>query len=124
MSLHLRVGNFKKDSHDYLPRLSALQAIIDQNVSEGVINLFSEKPKLAAVLLKDLRDATFSAADGALGTKQTFATMGNSKKLVCSRSTFSGWVATLVSHQGGKVWWPNASAQNILPRADSEWHKF
>lgn len=124
MSLHLRLGDFKKDSTDYLPRLTALQEILDQNVSERVINLFSDEPILAAVLLEDLRGATFTAADDTLGTKQTLAAMAHSKKLVCSRSTFSWWAATLVSHQGGEVWWPIASTQNIWPRADSEWHKF
>ena len=77
MSLHLRLEDFKKSALDYLRRLSALEKFIYQNVSEGVINLFSDEPNLAAVLLNDLRGAKPSATDDELGTKQTLATMGN-----------------------------------------------
>lgn len=123
MSLHLRLGDFKTDSPDFMPRISALQSVLDSS-GGGTINLFSDEPELAISLLSGLKNVKFNPIDVSLGTKPTLSLMARSGGLVCSRSTFSWWAASLVSSIGGQVWWPSESLRSGALRPRQTWVLF
>ena len=123
-SLHLRLGDFKKDSPNFLPRISALQNVFDSDFEESKTNLFSDEPELAVTLLSALRNVQFNVISAQLGTKHTLGLMANSEKLICSNSTFSWWAASLVANKGGKVWWPDASLGRTNLKPADTWAQF
>jgi hypothetical protein len=123
MSLHLRLGDFKSDSPDFMPRITALQSVLDSS-GGGVVNLFSDEPELAITLLGELRNVHFNAIDVSLGTKPTLALMAHSGSLICSRSTFSWWAASVLSSIGGQVWWPSASREEVGLKPRENWLLF
>jgi len=104
LAIHLRLGDYRDIAPQLIPKKESLfrtALLLGPNA-----RVYSDEPAEARSYFKNYKDGVLDFEDSSDDAFSTLIKMASHEKFIGSYSTFSWWVARMITRRGGKVQFP------------------